>query len=386
MRLWTVLRQTGLWCFCLLVGVSAAESVAKADVPLRGFGQIGYTAQDTDDNSAKSNGNNFYNGGLDLFLSTAISKKVNFLSEVVFEMNSSNETVTDIERVVVQYVYSPWLKIGAGRFHTALGYWNDNFHHGSWLHASIERPLAYRFEDDGGVLPTHAEGLEIRGEGDLGPGQLGYIVNIANGRGPKVDPPQVVGDADKSKAANVLLYYNLGHLRFGGVYYADTLPGCVYDSTTYAGNLSGIDNCAYTGPNAIAQRARGTEKIFGGHLVYNSDEIEFLMEYFVVAHEYSSTTGEVAAKVNTGYVQVGYLLGDWTPYYRYDTLEVPEDKTDAYTLLEGKTTAHTAGVRYELDETSAVKFEYHNKALVHASAALGTTKLTSVTANWSFTF
>ena len=383
MRQGCAVLKAGLFCVFVLAGATIAE----ADVPLRGFGQVGYTAQDTDDNGAKSDANNFYNGGLDLFLSTAISKRVNFLSEVVFEMNSKNETVTDIERVVVQYNYSPWLKIGAGRFHTALGYWNDNFHHGSWLHASVERPLAYRFEDDGGVLPTHSEGIEIRGEGDFGPGQLGYIFNIANGRGPKVDPPQVVADGDKSKAVNLLLYYNLGHLRFGGVYYTDTLPGCVYDGTTYTGaNIKDIDNCAYSGSNTIAKRARGTEKIFGGHLVYNSDELEFLMEYFVVDHQYSAETGEAAAKVNTGYVQLGYHFGDWTPYYRYDTLEVPENKTDAYTLLEGRATAHTAGVRFELDETSALKLEYHNRSLAHASTALGTTKLSSVTANWSFTF
>ena len=40
-----------------------------------------------------------------------------------------------------------WFKVAAGRFHTALGYWNETYHHGTYLHTSITRPVAVRFED-----------------------------------------------------------------------------------------------------------------------------------------------------------------------------------------------------------------------------------------------
>jgi hypothetical protein len=312
-----------------------------------------------------------------LFLSTNISKNVVFLSEIGFEMDSSNGTVTDIERLAVQYVKSPWLKIGMGRFHTALGYWNDNYHHGSWLHVTADRPLAYHFEDDNGILPTHAEGLEIRGEGDMGSGQLGYIFNVANGRGPRVDPPQVVNDGDSAKAANLLLYYTmpeLGNLRVGAVYYSDTLPGCSIDPAA-------PDECGFTGTGAT-MTIKGHEKITGIHLAYAPGNLEAIMEYFVLDHTFDS--GETDAKVNAGYAQVSYSLGDWTPYFRYDLVEVPDKKLDAYTNLQGKTTANVLGVRFELDTTSALKFEMTDKQSV--DIAQNKTKNRDLVANWSFTF
>ncbi len=383
-----------------LFGMSAAlalialtmASRANAEVPLRGFGQFSYVNSNTDtDGANKASQNAFSNGGLDLFLSTNISKKVMFLAEVAFEMNSKNETATDIERFTAQYIASPWLKIGAGRFHTALGYWNDNYHHGSWLHATADRPLFYHFEDDNGILPTHSEGLEIRGEGDLGPGQLGYIFNIANGRGGKIDPPQIVNDQDQSKATNLLLYYTLpdyGNLRFGGLYYTDNLPGCTYDSTITNPTL--IDTCSYSGANPTAMRTKGKEKIYGFHLAWAPGALETLVEYFTLDHSYENTNEE-AAKVTGGYAQLAYKLGDWTPYYRYDLITVPEDKLDAYTLQEGSTTGQTAGVRWDIEPTSAIKFEMFMLEKKHKRDTMNAVNTTidhqsDAKINWSFTF
>lgn len=375
----------------LLVGLSTlAVSYASAEVPLRGFGQVGLQNTDTDTGSVKSNTNNFYNGALDLFMATNISKKASFLAEIGYEMTAANQTGIDVERLTVQYIFSPWLKVGAGRFHTALGYWNDNYHHGSWLHVTTDRPLIYHFEDDSGVLPTHSEGLEIRGEGDMGPGQLGYIFNVANGRNAQVDPPQVSNDKNRDKAANLLLFYtlpNLGNLRFGGVYYTDTLPGCTYDSTIT--NPALIDNCSYTA-GASALRAKGKEKIYGAHVAWAPDNFETIMEYFVLDHTYDSAntspTANVDATINGGYLQLSYKIEDWTPYYRYDLVNVPDSKTDAYTNREGSTSGHTVGARWDFDLTSALKFEYYGEEIKHADPAVATEKSTKVSVNWSFTF
>jgi len=46
-----------------------------------------------------------------------------------------------------------------GRFHSPSRYWNAIYHHGQFLQTSISRPFLDQFEDDGGVLPTHATGL-----------------------------------------------------------------------------------------------------------------------------------------------------------------------------------------------------------------------------------
>ena len=107
---------------------------------LMGFGQLGYVSSD----KAESKNNNFYIGGLDLFYTAKISERSQFLSEVLFETTAENSTVVDIERLTVQRTFSDLLKIGIGRFHTALGFWNDNYHHGSFLHKTVDRPIVYR--------------------------------------------------------------------------------------------------------------------------------------------------------------------------------------------------------------------------------------------------
>ena len=45
--------------------------------------------------------------------------------------------------------------VSIGRGHTAMGYWNQTFHHGKWFQTTTDRPAIYRFEDDIGILPVH---------------------------------------------------------------------------------------------------------------------------------------------------------------------------------------------------------------------------------------
>jgi len=48
-----------------------------------------------------------------------------------------------------------------GRFHSPARYWNSVYHHGHYLQTSITRPLVEKFEDEGGILPTHSTGVML---------------------------------------------------------------------------------------------------------------------------------------------------------------------------------------------------------------------------------
>ncbi|RKZ69067.1 MAG: hypothetical protein DRQ44_03530 [Gammaproteobacteria bacterium] len=48
-----------------------------------------------------------------------------------------------------------------GRFHSPSRYWNSAYHHGLYLQTSITRPLVEKFEDEGGIVPTHVSGLML---------------------------------------------------------------------------------------------------------------------------------------------------------------------------------------------------------------------------------
>jgi hypothetical protein len=339
-----------------LIGANLISNFASADTPVRGFADLGYQYLKVSDQDPT---NNFLRGAVDLFLTHELSTKVNFLAEINFEIDDQNTTTIDVERVLVQYHLSPWFTIGAGRYHTALGFWNDTYHHGSWLQTSISRPEMYLFEDDGGFLPVHSTGIEIRGEGDVGPGRLGYIANIANGRGPKKDPPQTVNDADTHKAVNLLAYYSfpeLGNLRFGGNIYLDTLPG---DDR----NLDGVTD------------VQGSERIFGGHLLWAPDNLEILFEMLKINHAYVS--GEADSGILASYFQASYHVTSLlAPYGRIEYVGAQDG--DYYTEVTGTHRRYVGGLRFDFEPSNALKLEY--------AAAKGTIDGYRIAANWSFTF
>ena len=97
----------------------------------------------------------FQSGEFDLFTTSRLSDHLSFLSEIVFGADATNEFSVDIERYQLTYRLNDYFSASAGRFHTAIGYYNTAFHHGNWFSTAEGRPIMYLFEDSGGLLPVH---------------------------------------------------------------------------------------------------------------------------------------------------------------------------------------------------------------------------------------
>lgn len=134
-----------------------------------------------------------------------------------------------LQRINLRYKISDLLSVKVGRLHTPLGYWNEVFHHGSWLQTTVGRPEIYRFErEDGGFLPVHSVGLELSGEGEIASVDLGYNAYVLNGRGRTVTEVQHVKDKNDSKGFGVLFKakpHAIEGLQFGPLVYWDRIPG-----------------------------------------------------------------------------------------------------------------------------------------------------------------
>ncbi|MBI4384617.1 MAG: hypothetical protein HY579_11355 [Nitrospinae bacterium] len=186
-RATTIFREA-LWLFCFLLisavplkafagseelkelekEVSALKKTVKRltepqersdyDLPslqIRGFGHLQYDANSAVESSSDRQTNNFTNGAVDLFITSQVAKKLSFLNETLFEPQRDGSNVLDVERALLKYEFSDRLNLAMGRGHTALGYWNHRFHHGTWLYTTVDRPIIYRFEDAGGFYrPT----------------------------------------------------------------------------------------------------------------------------------------------------------------------------------------------------------------------------------------
>ena len=317
------------------------ETTAAPKLTLRGFGhvQYDYSRSDFSDDTAGDT-NHFTVGGVDLFMTSQISDKISFLNETTFELEADGVNKLDVERVLLKYAANDKFNVSIGRGHTAMGYWNQTFHHGRWLQTTTDRPAIYRWEDEGGILPVHFVGMEFSGAFvDMPGGTLSYVANLANGRGKIADEVKLVEDNNDSKMAGGMLTYKpaaVEGLGFGANYMHDTIP-----ARAGTANRGGeID-----------------ENLSGAHIFYLKDPFEVILEGQLVNH-FNHATG-VRDETVGSYGQLAYKMGKYKPYVRFDWLNI-SDRDPFFEGLVEDETSHTLGIRYEVATFNALKLEYRH--------------------------
>ena len=192
--------------------MSERMDVSKTLLKMRGFGDVSFHG-DTRAGTRSS----FTLGQLNLFITSDISDKFKFLSEIVFEggpdtifgvrRGADNSFGIDVERFLLQYSHNDHFNLVAGRYHTAIGYYNTAYHHSTWFQTTQGRPFLFEFEDRGGILPVHNVGVSASGSIPSGPLGLHYVAEVGNGRRSRspLDEEQVqnVVDENTHKAFNL---------------------------------------------------------------------------------------------------------------------------------------------------------------------------------------
>ncbi|MBI3609029.1 MAG: hypothetical protein HY207_13810 [Nitrospirae bacterium] len=337
-----------------LIGTRAAA------LEIHGFGGVSY-ARDHHDADPKENNGAFTLGALDFYVAEPIGPRLDVLTEFSYEAGG-----VDIERLQVGYLFSDALKVYAGRFHTALGYWNTAYHHGAFLHLTVERPVFLRFEDDGGILPVHTVGLLGSGGHFLPAGELSYAIMVGNGPSIALDNgvpalnPNNAGDPNKNKAVGL-------HGAFAPTgLHGWALGASVYESRVVS-ELSG-------NPLDV------TQTIAGADLSKTMGPFELLAEYFLLRQKNHLGTGGSTTN-HLYYVQAGYEFREMvTPYARHEQMSFEEGDPYALALGAVDTRIETAGIRVRLGEQSVLKFEGRFVTID------GTPHHQEYGAQWAFTF
>jgi len=350
---------TGVVVLAVLIGVAPRLSAQTHDMGpgsgsgpsrlnLSGFADVAW--QKTDESGEP---NTFSLGQFTLYPTATLSDRLSMLAEIVIEADSDNSIHIDLERVLLRYSFSDALSLSAGRYHTAIGYYNTAYHHSSWLQTTIERPLTFAFEDDAGPLPIHNVGVSAHGAFSGRALRLEYVAEIGNGRSsiPDTDPVQNIRDDNGSKAFNVALAViprSAPSLRIGGSFYHDTL--------TPTGQPSQPDS------------------VFDGYVVYNNATFEFMNEAVWMRRSDGTATTTSPAF----YSQISRGFGRWRPYARIERMDLRTAfSADA---VPGRQTLSLAGLRFDFSELAALKAEYRHNDVSGASA------INAVVANVSFTF
>jgi hypothetical protein len=321
---------------------------------VRIFGDIDWRTQ------RESVPSTFVLGQIDVFLTSELATNVSVLAETVLESpEDTRAQIAEVERFQLQYSPADALTVSVGRMHTMLGFWNQTYHHGTWLQTTAFRPVVYRWEDeDGGLLPVHEVGLRVSGAATASPLRFEYAASVANGR--SASPSRVATLQDENSAKALHLWAGLSpralpHLQFGGAAVLDTIP-----PDPERGRPEPLD-----------------ERIWGGFLAFQGRRLELLAEAFFITHR--DERAPLEWKSSGYYAQAAWSAGRFKPYYRFDFVDRAEG--DPYYGPELQDVRmHTAGLR--VDPWSRVAF----KVEASRSRVAGRSPYTAAAVQAAFTF
>ena len=312
---------------------SAATATTTAPrTVVRIFGDIDWRSRRDVDPST------FVLGQIDVFLTSELATNVSVLAETVLESpEHEGSQIAEVERFQLQYSPSDALTVSVGRMHTMLGFWNQAYHHGTWLQTTAFRPEVYRWEDeDGGLLPVHEVGVRARRA-------RRRCVRSASStlRASSTVVPRTPRGSRRSRTTTGRRPSTSG---WGSARArSPTCRSAVLPSSTPFR------------PAAEAGRAATLdERIWGGFVVFQGPRLELLAEAFSVVHR--DETAGVEWTSPGLYAQAAWTAGRWKPYYRFD--RVDRDEGDPYygPGLQD-VTKHTAGLRVDPWSRVALKLE-----------------------------
>jgi len=365
---------------CLLITSFIIFSHSVQAVEFSLFGDISLSSSDADGDS-----NSFSLGQLDLFTEQELSETSRVTAEIVFEDPGSGFQV-DIERLYVRKTITDGFKVAGGRFHTPLGMWNSNFHHGSLIQDTISRPSFLEFEDaQQGIFPAHIVGLYFDGVGDSWSYQLAFGNNSAlNTQGNLAGTPlelEVKNAKDPSDEKTIIargsFIFGEGNVELG--------------IFTMANNVaeSGIAT-ATIGDSALVGfgEALFEQTTTGIDFRYNADRFYVFAEYFSLDTDDNQDITDLSNVITANpdsytttayYLQLGVRATDrLNLIYRHEDLTLDDNNTYLDLLGLAAVSHDIIGLNYKIEESHAIKFEI-NKSDPEVGDAV-----TTFTLQWFF--
>jgi len=262
---------------------------------------------------------------------------------------ASDHSEVQVERLLARYTFSDFFNIEAGRFHTMIGYYSDTYHNGTYFQTTVDRPAIYDFEDDGGILPIHSDGLSIDGEIPSGDFNLHYVAQVANERDYAFGGFESYQSSTGPKAFNLALFSR-----------PEAMPGLQLGGSAYyaAGVLPNLD-----------------QTILAAYAVYRTPTWEWLNESVAMLDTVHDRRTYVT---NAYYSQFSYKLGAFRPYLRLEWRDTAlADPIIALVAQNDSYRTQTAGIRYDFSPMMALKVELERNVYDHSSStAQETTQLT----------
>ncbi len=374
-------RFVGLAVFCLELASGAATAWAgddKLQVQIGAFGNMDYQLVGNSASFPAQNG--FALGDAALVAKGQYGDHLRILAESLIEFGVPDPHL-GLDRFLATYVFNDQLRLSAGRDHLATGYWNRTYNYAAINLPTIERPFFLKFEDDGGVVPSHVVGLTAEGLFNLGTSSLKYEANFGNS-----EKILLTGDG----SGNVT-----------GAEFSNSAPGDPSSEKTAAARLvfkpwadgglalglasawNRYDTVAET-PNLAAPALFSGlgQLLLEGEIVYSDDNFDLVGEFYGFDDQIGGMPTQGASNNYAYYVQADIQAaeGFW-PYLRLENLSVNGSDPYFQALVAQNETLYLAGFRYDIvPKVTCLKLE------CRVSQVSDNPYTTEVDSQWAFGF
>ena len=330
------------------------SSVGLSNMRIRGYADVGVgkaPQEKLPEGGLQKSKASFQIADFHLFVTAKLSDQWSFLSELLITSDFSNEMSAEMDRLVFQYNPNKHLRVGFGKFNTAIGYYSNEFHRAKFYQTATGRPFMFTDEDNGGILPVHQVGITVQGEIPSGVLGLHYIGEITNGRAFNLNSAEVqnFSDGNNGKAVNVGLFVR-----------PDAAPALDAGFTVYRDTLE---------PDGLG---KVRETITAVHAVWMTPNFELLGEMAILTHDVEATA--VTATSKTLYTQVSKRFGIVRPYARYEYQDVPAADpvfgVGDVAIAFGIRKAVSGGLHFDIRQFAVVKVQFDH-ALQHGEWANG---------------
>jgi phosphate-selective porin len=319
------------------VADSDSESHTLGPLQLRGFSDFSYGRPFFDNQPPEGlahSPRSFVLGDFDLFVNAKISPKLNVLGELLVTSDFTNEFAAEMDRLMMTYTVNDYLKITAGKFNTAIGFYTNAFHRAPFFQTAANRPILFTDEDAGGILPVHSVGVSLTGKIPSGALGLHWVAEATNGTAFSQTGNSAVQnfvDENNGKAMNFAVYARpeaVNGLQIGASYYRDKI---------YPADTGGFD-----------------QRIYSAYVALVRSHVEVIGEGVLLQHR--TIGGGATYNTPSAYVQVSHAFGIVRPFVRYEYQNVPV--SDPVFGRLGRENGPTAGVRFDLADYLALKMQF----------------------------
>jgi hypothetical protein len=329
--------QLAVVVFSLCHGASASALSVGA------FGDVGLIKTETGSPS-------FRDDHIDIFASNPIDPKTRALFEVEFR---SSQNQFEAQRYWIVRDVNDWLEVGGGRFHSPIGYWSRQYHHGKLMQPTVTRPFILGYEGSASsFIPMHIVGFMAkveRGDGFLYEAWLANsnaINTVATGTKTLTIYDRVDQSDRKSLFARVA--YDSPGVPFK--------PGVSF-------MMNDVLEAASTGGLGARGDTLVRQTLVGTDARYERGKLDLLAELYMLRNDAQAGVGDGGTHwADAWFGQVTYHLSErWSATYRFEKLNFAAQ--DAYfTTLLGRDPSvdqkrNVYAIRYNFSDSNALKLE-----------------------------